>query len=99
MIQSGGFLGRLLGSLKTGFLLMKNVLKPLAKSVLTLLGLTASSSAIDANISKKMFGLGMATQITSNEEMKDIMEIVKLLEESRLLLKQMKQNNKKEDFL
>ena len=29
--------------------------------------------------------------------MKDIMEIVKLLEESRLL-KQMKQNNKKEDF-
>ena len=30
--------------------------------------------------------------------MKDIMEIVKLLEESRLLLKQMKQNNKKEDF-
>ena len=46
-----------------------------------------------------MFGLGMATQITSNEEMKDIMEIVKLLEESRLLLKQMKQNNKKEDFL
>ena len=46
-----------------------------------------------------MFGLGMTTQITSNEEMKDIMEIVKLLEESRLLLKQMKQNNKKEDFL
>ena len=41
----------------------------------------------------------MTTQITSNEEMKDIMEIVKLLEESRLLLKQMKQNNKKEDFL
>ena len=30
--------------------------------------------------------------------MKDIMEIVKLLEESLLLLKQMKQNNKKEDF-
>ena len=28
--------------------------------------------------------------------MKDIMEIVKLLEESRLLLKQMKQNNKKD---
>ena len=41
----------------------------------------------------------MTTQITSNEEVKDIMEIVKLLEESRLLLKQMKQNNKKEDFL
>ena len=64
MLQSGGFLGRLLGSLKTGFLLMKNVLKPLAKSVLTLLGLTAASSAIDAANCKKMFGLGMTTQIT-----------------------------------
>ena len=32
--QSGGFLGRLLGPvLKTGLLLIKNVLKPLAKSV------------------------------------------------------------------
>ena len=35
MIQSGGFLGRLLGPLlKTGLTLMKNVIKPLAKSVL-----------------------------------------------------------------
>ena len=35
MIQSGGFLGKLLGSLlKTGLPLMKNVIKPLAKSVL-----------------------------------------------------------------
>ena len=34
MIQSGGFLGRLLGpSLKRGLPLMKNVIKPLAKSV------------------------------------------------------------------
>ena len=43
MIQSGGFLGRLLGPLlKTGLPLMKNVIKPLAKSVLFLLGLTAA---------------------------------------------------------
>ena len=35
MIQSGGFLSRRLGSLlKTGFPLIKNVIKPLAKSVL-----------------------------------------------------------------
>ena len=35
MIQSGGFLGRLLGPLlKTGLSLIKNVIKPLAKSVL-----------------------------------------------------------------
>ena len=40
MIQSGGFLSRLLGPLlKTGLRLIKNVIKPLAKSVLILLGL------------------------------------------------------------
>ena len=44
MIQSGGFLGRLFGPLlKTGLPLMKNVIKPLAKSVLIPLGLTASA--------------------------------------------------------
>ena len=49
MIQSGGFLGRLLGPLlKTGLPLIKNVIKPLAKSVLILLGLTAVASAADA---------------------------------------------------
>ena len=42
MIQSGGFLGRLLSPLlKTGLALMKNVIKPLAKSFLIPLGLTA----------------------------------------------------------
>ena len=54
MIQSGGFLGRLLGSLlKTGLLIIKNVIKPLAKSVLIPLGLTAAVSAADAGIHKK----------------------------------------------
>ena len=39
MIQSGGFLGRLLGPLlNTGLLLIKNVIKPLAKSILIPLG-------------------------------------------------------------
>ena len=39
MIQSGGFLGRLLGPLlKTGLPLIKNVINPLAKSVLIPLG-------------------------------------------------------------
>ena len=51
MIQSGGFLGRLLGPLlKTGLPLMKSVIKPLAKSVLIPLGLTAAASAADAGI-------------------------------------------------
>ena len=55
MIQSGGFLGRLLGPLlKTGLPLIKNVIKPLAKSVLIPLGLTAAASAADAVIHKKI---------------------------------------------
>ena len=54
MIQSGGFLGKLLGALlKTGLPLMKNVIKPLAQSVLIPLGLTAAASAADAGIHKK----------------------------------------------
>ena len=54
MVQSGGFLGRLLGPLlKTGLPLIKNVIKPLAKSVLIPLGLTAAASAADAGIHKK----------------------------------------------
>ena len=54
MIQSGGFLGRLLGPLlKTGLPLIKNVIKPLAKSVLIPLGLTAAASAVDAGTYKK----------------------------------------------
>ena len=54
MIQSGGFLGKLLGPLlKTGLPLIKNVTKPLAKSVLIPLGLTAAVLAVDAGIHKK----------------------------------------------
>ena len=49
IIQSGGFLGKLLGPLlKTGLPLLKSVIKPLA-----LLGLTAASSTIDAGIQKR----------------------------------------------
>ena len=54
MIQSGGFLGRLLGPLlKTGLPLIKNVIKPIAKSVLIPLGLAAAVSTADAGIHKK----------------------------------------------
>ena len=54
MIQSGGFLGKPLGPLlRTGLPLMKSAIKPLAKSVLIPLGLTASASAADAGIHKK----------------------------------------------
>ena len=57
--QLGGFLDRLLGPLlKTGSLVMKNVLQSLTKSVLLPLGFTAAAAA-DAVIHKKMFGSGL----------------------------------------
>ena len=80
MIQSGGFLGRLLGPLlKTGLRLMKSVIKPLAKSVLIPLGLTAAASAADAGIHKKNLRSGNnnnTTLIISNDEMDDILKMV-----------------------
>ena len=57
MKQSGGFLGKLLGPLlKSGLPLISNVIKPLTKSVLIPLGLTAVASAADAGIHKKNIG-------------------------------------------
>ena len=54
--QTGGLLDRPLGLLlKTGMPLLKNVLKPQAKSFLILLGLTAAASATDAAIHPKIF--------------------------------------------
>ena len=70
-----------------GLPLMKNALKPLAKSVLIPLELPAAASTADAAIHKKIFGSGNTTLIISNEEMNDIMKIIKSLEESVLLIK------------
>ena len=85
MIQSGGFLGNLLGKLAGP--LMK-VAMPLAKNVLAPIGLSAAMSAIDGSIKKKMLGSSAATTlIISNDEMDDILKIVKSLENSGLLLK------------
>ena len=90
-IHSGGFLGRLLGPLlRTGFPLMKSVIKPLAKSVLVPLGLTVAASAADSGIHKKILGSGHnnnTTRIISNDEMDNFLEIVKSLEDSGVLLK------------
>ena len=91
--QLGEFLGRLLGPLLKSALPLIGYL--LAKSVLIPLGLTAAESATDAAIHKKMFGSGRpsdlasrtTTLIISNEEMNDIMKIVKSLAESALLIK------------
>ena len=71
-------MGRLLGLLvKTGLSLIANVLKPLAKTVLILLGLLAASSATDAAVHKKMFGSGATALIISNENMNDTITTVK----------------------
>ena len=96
-MQSGRFLGRLLGPLlTTGLPLMKNVIKQLAKSVFISLGLTAAASAADAGIHTKILGSGYRPSfsvsyintilIISNDEMKDIIKIVKSLQGSSLLL-------------
>ena len=103
MLQSGRFLGPLL---KTGLPLLKNVIKPLAKSVLIPLGLTAAASAGDAGTQKKILGSGRrhssslalpnnTTLIISNDEMKDIIKIVESFKVSDLLLKGVSENNLK----
>ena len=66
------------------------MIKPLARSVLVPLGLTAAASAADAGIQKKIFGSGNNNNnalIISNNEIEDIIKIVKSLEDSGLLLK------------
>ena len=84
MIQSGGFLGNLLGKLAGP--LMKLAMA-LAKNVFATLGLSAAMSAIDGSIKNKMLGPGAITLIISNDEMDDILKIVKSLENSGVLLK------------
>ena len=83
LIQSGGFLGKLLSKLVGS--LMKVAL-PLAKNVLAPLGLTAAMFAIDGSIQKKIYGSGVKL-IIEQEDMNDIMKIIEELENSGILLK------------
>ena len=64
-------------------------MKPLAKSVLIPLRLTAAAAAAaaDAGIHKKILWSRTTTLIISNDEMNDIMKIVQALEDSNVLLK------------
>ena len=93
MIQAGGFLGRRLDPLlKTVLPLMKNVIKPLAKSVSVTINCSSISS--NAGIHKKILGSGKHASdsasrnntilIISNDEMKDIIKIIKSLEDTGL---------------
>ena len=76
IIQSGGFLGSLLSKLAGP--LMK-VAVPLAKNILAPLGITATASAVDARIQKKIHGSGTTTLTIPNKEMNDIMKNVQAL--------------------
>ena len=84
IIQSGGFLGKLLSKLAGP--LMK-VLIPLAKNVLAPLGLTAAMSATDGSVQKKIHGSGIKLIIEEEKDMQDIIKIIKELENSDILLK------------
>ena len=104
IIQSGGILGKLLSKLVGP--LMKVAL-PIAKNVLAPLGLTAAMSAIDGSIQKKIHGSGTTKGagvklIIEQEDMNDIIKIIKALENFAILkqLKQlkMKLKNKEVDF-
>ena len=85
--QNGGFLNFLRPLMTAGLPLMKNVLIPLAKSILIQLGLIEAVSATDATIRKKIYGSGTIALIISNEEMEDVLKIVKSFEESGFLIK------------
>ena len=89
LIQSGGFLGKLL--IKLAGPLMK-VAMPLAKNVLAPLGLIAAMSAIDGSFQKKIHGSGVKL-IIEQEDMNGIMKIIEALENSGILLKGVKIEN------
>ena len=61
---------------------------PLAKNVLMPLGVTAAASAMDAGIQKKIRGFGNSvTLVMSNQELNDILQVIKGLEHQRMLVK------------
>ena len=62
------------------------MIKTISQKCIIPSGLTAAASAADAGIHKKILGSGNTTLIISNNEMQDIIKIVKSLEDSDLLL-------------
>ena len=81
-MQKGGFLRFLAPLLKSGLSLSKSVIKPLG-----MLGLTAAPSATDAAINKKICGSGNHTIfIISNNDIQNLLKMVKPLEDSGMSL-------------
>ena len=90
-MQKGGFLKFLMPLLKSGLPLLKPAVKPLG-----MLGLTAAALATDAATNKKILGSGNHTLIISNDDMQDLLKIVKSLEDSGILLNGITETEKKE---
>ena len=83
LIQSGGFLGKLLSKLAGPLM---RVAMPLARNVLAPLGLTGATSVIDGSIQRKIHDSGVKL-IIEQEDMNDVMKIIEALESSGILLK------------
>ena len=105
-MKLGEFIARLLGwSVKFGLPLMENVTEPFVKSVLLQLGLIITTSVADGRNTWNIIGSGSydykadsdtTTLISSNEEIQDVMKIVKFFKESRLLIKGVSETNEEE---
>ena len=94
--QEGGFLNFLRPLMTAGLPLMKSVLTPLAKSDFLPLRLSAWMPAADGAIQDNIYGPRSKALIISNEEMEYIMKIVKLIEQSRILIKGISETVKNE---
>ena len=80
--QKGEFLRILVSLLKSGLPLLKYVIKPLG-----MLGVTAAASATDAAINKKILGSGNhTTLIISDDDLNDLLKLIKSLEKNGMLL-------------
>ena len=98
IIKEGGNLGRLLMNF------LPKLIKPaisIGKNILALLGLSATMSATDAVIQRKMYGSENKTLIISNNDLNDLIKIATALAEHDILLKgtnkAIKNKNKKQE--
>ena len=90
--QEGGFRNFLRPLMTAGLPLTKSVLATLAKGIVLPIGLSAAMSTKDAAIKKKVYVSRTTALIIENEEIEDIMKIVRSLEESGLPMKGISDN-------
>ena len=93
LIKEGGALGSILATF------LRKLIKPgisLGKNILAPLGLSATMSAADAAIQKKMYGSGTKTVKFSNKDLNDMTKIVKAFEDPDVLMKVVTKSLKKD---